>query len=186
MLYFKNKNGSQRNHDGDIFFFCLSEKQLLGMPRLGVYLRSRPSGLELRPLHTQHPGLPIFMRDNGNYLVLLHENCPTSTNDARGRQLLHLDTTSDPGRPGTQRQGSVFIYTSPRIMDVANITAQLDQLDGDMDKMEETVKPLIANLSEIAAKLPLLDKAKLYVLAAYTIETALFSKTFPILAFHMR
>lgn len=61
-------------------------------------------------------------------------------------------------------------------MDVANITAQLDQLDGDMDKMEETVKPLIANFSEIAAKLPLLDKAKLYVLAAYTIETALFSK----------
>lgn len=65
-------------------------------------------------------------------------------------------------------------------MDVANINAQLDQLDGDMDKMEETVKPLIANLSEIAAKLPLLDKAKLYVLATYTIETALFSKTHPL------
>lgn len=62
-------------------------------------------------------------------------------------------------------------------MDVADITAQLDQLDEDFDKMEETVKPLIANLSEIAAKLPLLDKAKLYVLAAYTIETALFSET---------
>lgn len=64
-------------------------------------------------------------------------------------------------------------------MDIADITAQLDQLDGDIDKMEETVKPLIDNLTEIAAKLPLLDKAKLYVLAAYTIETALFSKTCP-------
>lgn len=61
-------------------------------------------------------------------------------------------------------------------MDVTDITAQLSQLDGDIDKMEETMKPLIANLSEIAAKLPLLDKAKLYVLAVYTIETTLFSQ----------
>ncbi|CAN8100696.1 unnamed protein product [Discula destructiva] len=60
-------------------------------------------------------------------------------------------------------------------MDVTDITVPLDQLDSDIDKMEETVKPLIANLSEIAAKLPLLDKAKLYALAAYTIETALFN-----------
>lgn len=61
-------------------------------------------------------------------------------------------------------------------MDVTDITAQLSQLDGDIDKMEEAMKPLIANLSEIAAKLPLLDKAKLYVLAVYTIETTLFSQ----------
>lgn len=71
------------------------------------------------------------------------------------------------------------IPTTLRKMDVTDITAQLDQLDGDFDKMEETVKPLIAKLSEIAAQLPLLDKAKLYVLAAYTIETALFSKRTP-------
>lgn len=64
-------------------------------------------------------------------------------------------------------------------MDVTDITTQLSRLDGDIDKMQETVKPLIANLSEIAAKLPLLDKAKLYVLAVYTIETTLFSKTSP-------
>lgn len=61
-------------------------------------------------------------------------------------------------------------------MDVTDITAQLNQLDGDIDKMEETMKSLIANLPEIAAKLPLLDKAKLYVLAVYTIETTLFSQ----------
>ncbi|KAJ4416062.1 hypothetical protein N0V82_006985 [Gnomoniopsis sp. IMI 355080] len=60
-------------------------------------------------------------------------------------------------------------------MDVTDISAQLSQLDGDIDKMEETMKPLIANLAEIAAKLPLLDKAKLYVLAVYTIETLLFN-----------
>ncbi|KAJ4386744.1 hypothetical protein N0V93_009642 [Gnomoniopsis smithogilvyi] len=60
-------------------------------------------------------------------------------------------------------------------MDVTDITAQLSQLDGDIDNMEETMNPLIANLPEIAAQLPLLDKVKLYVLAVYTIETTLFN-----------
>lgn len=59
-------------------------------------------------------------------------------------------------------------------MDVTDITAQLDQLDGDIDKLEEALKPLMSNLNDVASKLPLLDKAKLYVLAAYAIESALF------------
>lgn len=61
-------------------------------------------------------------------------------------------------------------------MDVTDITAQLDHLDDDIDKLEQALKPLMHNLNDVASKLPLLDKAKLYVLAAYAIESALFCK----------
>lgn len=59
--------------------------------------------------------------------------------------------------------------------DVSDITPHLDRLDGDLDKLEDSLKPILTNLGEVASKLPLLDKAKLYVLATYSIETALFS-----------
>lgn len=61
-------------------------------------------------------------------------------------------------------------------MDVTDITSHLDRLDGDIDRLEETLKPILTDLSEVASKLPLLDKAKLYVLATYSIENALFCK----------
>ncbi|KAI9848515.1 MAG: hypothetical protein M1837_007184 [Sclerophora amabilis] len=54
----------------------------------------------------------------------------------------------------------------------------LDQLDDHIDGLEETLAPLIKTtrrLSDRAAKLPLLDKAKLYVLTSYAIESILFS-----------
>lgn len=59
--------------------------------------------------------------------------------------------------------------------DVSDITPHLDRLDGDLDKLEDSLKPILTNLGEVASKLPLLDKAKLYVLATYSIENALFS-----------
>lgn len=59
--------------------------------------------------------------------------------------------------------------------DVSDITPHLDRLDGDLDKLEDSLRPILNNLGEVASKLPLLDKAKLYVLATYSIETALFS-----------
>ncbi|KAJ0123184.1 exosome-associated family protein [Diaporthe amygdali] len=59
--------------------------------------------------------------------------------------------------------------------DVSDITPHLDRLDGDLDKLEDSLKPILSNLGEVASTLPLLDKAKLYVLATYSIETALFS-----------
>lgn len=62
-------------------------------------------------------------------------------------------------------------------MDVTDITSHLNRLDGDIDQLEEVLKPLIANLNDVASKLPLLDKAKLYVLVTYSIENALFCKT---------
>lgn len=62
-------------------------------------------------------------------------------------------------------------------MDVTDITSHLDRLDGDIDKLEEALKPILDNLGEVASKLPLLDKAKLYVLTTYAIENALFCMT---------
>ncbi|KAK7718706.1 hypothetical protein SLS64_002666 [Diaporthe eres] len=59
--------------------------------------------------------------------------------------------------------------------DVSDITPHLDRLDGDLDRLEDSLRPILTNLGEVASKLPLLDKAKLYVLATYSIETALFS-----------
>lgn len=51
----------------------------------------------------------------------------------------------------------------------------LEQLDGEIDDLEESLAPLVATaLSGTASKLPLLDKAKLYVLVTYAIESILF------------
>ena len=61
-------------------------------------------------------------------------------------------------------------------MDVSDITPQLEKLDGDLDNLEEAIKPLLENMGDVASKLPLLDKSKLYVLVAYAIESLLFCK----------
>ena len=62
-------------------------------------------------------------------------------------------------------------------MDVTDITPQLDQLDTDLDQLEDALKPLLGDMGGISAKLPLLDRAKLYVLATYSIESLLFCKS---------
>lgn len=59
-------------------------------------------------------------------------------------------------------------------MDVSDITPLLDQLDGNIDNLEDALEPLLKNLQDVASKLPLLDKAKLFVLVSYSIESALF------------
>ena len=61
-------------------------------------------------------------------------------------------------------------------MVVTDITPQLDQLDIDLDQLEEALKPLLGDISDISSKLPLLDKAKLNVLVSYAIESVLFCK----------
>lgn len=63
--------------------------------------------------------------------------------------------------------------------DVADILPQLEQLDGEIDDLEDVLEPLLGSLAEVANKLPLLDKAKLYVLATYSIESMLFCKLSP-------
>ncbi|KAK4130144.1 hypothetical protein BT67DRAFT_445996 [Trichocladium antarcticum] len=60
-------------------------------------------------------------------------------------------------------------------MDVSDVTPQLEQLEEELSKAQDTLKPLLGDIGDISNKLPLLDKAKLYVLVAYTIESLLFS-----------
>ncbi|KAK3996494.1 Sas10/Utp3/C1D family-domain-containing protein [Cladorrhinum sp. PSN332] len=60
-------------------------------------------------------------------------------------------------------------------MDVSDVTPQLEQLDVDIKKLEEALKPLLGDIGDLSTKLPLLDKSKLYVLMAYAIESLLFS-----------
>lgn len=60
-------------------------------------------------------------------------------------------------------------------MDSSNVLQLLEQLDDEIDDLEESLAPLLKTaLSESASKLPLLDKAKLYVLVTYAIESIIF------------
>ncbi|KAK0628665.1 Sas10/Utp3/C1D family-domain-containing protein [Bombardia bombarda] len=60
-------------------------------------------------------------------------------------------------------------------MDITDITPQLDQLDIDLKQLQEALKPLLGDVGDVSSRLPLLDKAKLYVLFSYAIESLLFS-----------
>ncbi|TAQ85493.1 hypothetical protein B7494_g6181 [Chlorociboria aeruginascens] len=61
-------------------------------------------------------------------------------------------------------------------MDSTQVLSLLEQLDDEIDDLEDSLSPLVKTaLSETTSKLPLLDKAKLYVLVTYAIESILFS-----------
>ncbi|KAH7381759.1 Sas10/Utp3/C1D family-domain-containing protein [Cadophora sp. MPI-SDFR-AT-0126] len=61
-------------------------------------------------------------------------------------------------------------------MDSTKVMSLLETLDDEIDDLEESLQPFLKTaLSEFASKLPLLDKAKLYVLVTYAIESMLFS-----------
>lgn len=58
-----------------------------------------------------------------------------------------------------------------------NVTDLLEQLDDEVDDLEEALAPILKpGLADTASKLPLLDKAKLYVLITYAVESMLFCK----------
>lgn len=59
-------------------------------------------------------------------------------------------------------------------MDPADILPALERLDDAVDLLEDALQPLINNVTDVASKLPLLDKAKFYVLMTYSIESMLF------------
>jgi hypothetical protein len=60
-------------------------------------------------------------------------------------------------------------------METPSIRPLIDQLEGDIDDLEEALQPLLQNsLDVITQKLPVLDKAKLYVLLTYAIESLIF------------
>jgi len=60
-------------------------------------------------------------------------------------------------------------------MDSAGLVALIEKLDDDLDELEDVLLPLMRDpMVETAGKLPLLDRAKLYVLTTYAIESILF------------
>ena len=60
-------------------------------------------------------------------------------------------------------------------MEVKSIMPLIESLEENLDDLEEALEPLLNSaLSDNAGKLPLLDKAQLYVLVTYAIESILF------------
>ncbi|WPH01816.1 Hypothetical protein R9X50_00467000 [Acrodontium crateriforme] len=61
-------------------------------------------------------------------------------------------------------------------MDTEDLHSLVEDLGADIDDLETSLAPLFKTaLSSNSSKLPLLDKAKLYVLATYAVESMLFS-----------
>ncbi|KAI4157400.1 MAG: hypothetical protein L6R39_000682 [Caloplaca ligustica] len=59
-------------------------------------------------------------------------------------------------------------------MDTVDLVTLLEALDDDIDGLEEALGPVTKGaLTDTASRLPLLDKAQLYVLITYAIETIL-------------
>ncbi|UKZ74173.1 hypothetical protein TrVFT333_001832 [Trichoderma virens FT-333] len=58
--------------------------------------------------------------------------------------------------------------------DIPTIMPDVEKLGSQLDKLEDALEPLLGNLSEMASQLPLLDRAKLFSLTAYAIESLLF------------
>lgn len=61
-------------------------------------------------------------------------------------------------------------------MDVSDVTPELEQLELDLNTLQEVLQPLLSDVGDISSKMPLLDKAKLYVLVCYAIESLIFCK----------
>lgn len=85
-------------------------------------------------------------------------------------------------RISRERRARVFHFhlsASPQItMDTADLHPQVEALDDNIDDLEDALGPLLQTaLSAHASKLPLLDKAKLYTLVTYAIESILFCKS---------
>ncbi|KAI1123937.1 Sas10/Utp3/C1D family-domain-containing protein [Nemania abortiva] len=64
-------------------------------------------------------------------------------------------------------------------MDPADILPLVETLGESVDALAETLQTPGDGLQEMASKLPLLDKAKLYVLMTYAVESILFCETDP-------
>jgi exosome complex protein LRP1 len=61
-------------------------------------------------------------------------------------------------------------------MDTADLTPLVEDLESNIDDLEAALKPLLdAPLSTTTATLPVLDRAKLFVLITYAIESLIFS-----------
>ena len=60
-------------------------------------------------------------------------------------------------------------------METSNLLSLVENLEDNIEDLEENLEPLLtAALAATTKKLPVLDKAKLYVLIVYSIESLLF------------
>lgn len=60
-------------------------------------------------------------------------------------------------------------------MDATDIMPYIEELEQNIDKLQKALTPLTKDLvTQTACRLPLLDRAKLYVLLAYSIESMIF------------
>ncbi|MBE3044135.1 hypothetical protein IMZ48_16505 [Candidatus Bathyarchaeota archaeon] len=59
-------------------------------------------------------------------------------------------------------------------MSAQDVSPELDRLENQLDNLEACLEPLLENLSGQASQLPLVDKAKLYTLTNYALESLLF------------
>jgi exosome complex protein LRP1 len=60
-------------------------------------------------------------------------------------------------------------------MESTEVVSLLEQLDDEIDDLEDSLAPVLkSTLSTTLSKLPLLDKAQLYILVTYAIESMLF------------
>lgn len=60
-------------------------------------------------------------------------------------------------------------------METTDLKPLIESLDDNIDDLVEALEPLLESaLSDTAGKLPLLDRAQLYVLVTYAIESILF------------
>lgn len=60
------------------------------------------------------------------------------------------------------------------MMSVQDVSPELDKLEAQLDNLEACLEPLLENLSDHASQLPLVDRAKLYTLTNYALESLLF------------
>ena len=59
------------------------------------------------------------------------------------------------------------------------IEGMIDQLEDNLDTLQDALKTILSkSLTELAADYPVLDRAKLYILVTYAIESAIFCKDF--------
>ena len=65
-------------------------------------------------------------------------------------------------------------------MNTAGVEDAIEQLGGHLSELDQTLQPLLTSaLSDTTKKLPLLDRAKLYVTIVYTIESLIFCRIDP-------